>query len=82
MAEIIAFLKALPALLKLIDKLCASYVSMRIGQMDKAIEDGIRKAVTIGDQRDLEKAIGNSDAGEASGSPGAVIVDSKPGLRK
>lgn len=80
MAEIIAILKVIPALIDLFDKLAALYVSHRIGQMNKAVEDGIRVAITNQDQRKLEEAIG-ADAGQPSGITGTTERDSLPGVK-
>lgn len=83
MAELVAFLKMLPTLLKLIDKMASAYVAFRIGQMEKDIEIGVRKAIIDHDQRSLENAIGSPTAGKPSGIPGTDIRDTPPiGVRK
>lgn len=77
---IIALVKAVPIIGHWVDELTALYVAGRIEKMEKEHRDGIKKAINEQDQRDLEIAIGSPHAGEASGLPGAVIVDSLPGV--
>lgn len=45
---------------------------------NKDIFNAIDKQQQTGDQRDVEKIIGNPSPGEPSGDPGAVIVDHPP----
>ncbi len=45
---------------------------------DKAIDDATKKAIEDHNQRDLEREIGNSHAGEVSGEEGAVVQQDPP----
>lgn len=81
METFVAIVKAIPALKDLFDQIVAAYVSSQIQGMKQAHRDGIRKAVQEQDQRDLERAIGNPQAGEHSGLPSTEIRDSLPGVR-
>lgn len=78
----IAFLKSFPTLLKLLDKAVVWYTGWRIKDMHSDVREGLKKAIEQDDQRDLEEAIGNPDAGEPVDIPGTSIVDSLPGVRK
>lgn len=77
---ILSLLTTLPWLKQKVDEFIAWYVQIQIDSMKKDIQDGIRKAILDHDQRDLERAIGNSNAGEPSGIPGTSIVDDLPGV--
>lgn len=79
-AAILAIIKAIPAIKGLVDEFIAFYVQQQIASMQKAVVDGIRKAVDGQDQRDLEKAIGSTKAGELSGIAGTSIVSDLPGV--
>lgn len=82
MAEFIAFLKAFPTLVALLDKFVSAWAAIRLAHMKAEHREGIRKAVKDQDQRDLEHAIGSPNAGKPSDLPGSVIVDDLPGVRK
>lgn len=79
MSQIIALLlsifKAVPALKQLWDQILAAYIASQINTFNDEIKAAIRKAIHEHDQRDLEQAIGSVKSGEASGIPGAVVVD-------
>ena len=78
-ALLLAIAKAVPVVDKWIQSFVAFYVGRRIDAMDAAIVGGIKKAITDKDQRDLEKAIGNPDAGEPTNYPGTIISPTRPG---
>lgn len=78
MQILIIILKALPALKALVDRFFALYAQQEYRSFQKAVQEGIRKAVDEHDQRDLEKAIGSPKAGLPSGVPGSTFHDSLP----
>ncbi len=73
-------IKAWPTLKSWVESFMKFYVEREIANMKKEDREAIKKAINEQDQRDLEKQIGYSKAGEASGLPGAVIVDSLPNV--
>lgn len=75
---VLNFILKIPAMISFFEKLMAEYTKLQVSKMKKENRDAIRKAIEEHDQRDAEKAIGNPDAGEASGEDGAVIVDAPP----
>ena len=83
-AQVIALLlgttKTFPIVDRWVQMLVAAYIASRIGSMSKDQRDGIRKAIDEQDQRDLEKAIGNPQAGEPSGLPGVEHRPTLPGV--
>lgn len=72
-AGIVAVAKAIPVVDKWLQQLMLAYAKNRIDAWDKAIFEGIKTAIVERDQRDLEKAIGNPNAGEPSGNPGTSV---------
>jgi hypothetical protein len=86
-SAVLAGLKALPGAVTLANKLTEAvesfivwYVNNRRDAMKAEHRAAIKKAFEQHDQRDLEKAIGNPNAGEPSNLPGTVIRDSLPGV--
>jgi hypothetical protein len=77
-AGIVGLIKAIPILDKWFTLVAVYFVNKSIDNMHKDLLDSLRKALLEKDQRDLEKAIGNPNAGEPSGLPGTVIVDAPP----
>jgi hypothetical protein len=85
MTYVLAVLKALaaiPAMKEAFDQFVSWYVRQKIEAMRKEDREAIKEAVLEHDQRRLEHAIGNPNAGEPSGIPGTIIVDDLPGVRK
>lgn len=78
LSGIIAVIKAVPIIDKWIEQFCSLYISLKIESMKKENRDAIRKSLAECDQRELEKALGNPNAGEASNNPGTVIQPTKP----
>lgn len=78
---VIAFLKAIPIIEEWFQKLVAAYVAARISSIKKEYKDSIKKAFDQQDQRPIEEALGNPDAGAPSGIPGTEIRDSLPGVK-
>ena len=78
---IIAVIKAIPIIKEWFDQLAAYYVEREIANMKTANRESIAKAIKEHDQRDLEKAIGNPNAGEKSNLGGTEIRDSLPGVK-
>jgi hypothetical protein len=77
-SAILALLKAIPILDSWFQQFFAAYAEHEIANMKAENRDSIRKALAEHDQRDLEKAIGNPNPGEASGDSGVEIVDGPP----
>lgn len=75
---ILGILKVIPILDAWFQALSKAYIEDRIAGMKKENRDAIRKAINEHDQRDLEKAVGNPNPGEASGDAGAQIIDNRP----
>lgn len=81
MFETIINLISLSATLsKLADRFSVMWTNHRIEQMKLENINAIKDIQNNQDQRLLEKALGNPNAGEISHDPGAVVVDSLPGL--
>lgn len=78
---ILIILKAIPALKSLVDTFISWYVQTEIKGFKEDVRAGIRAAVHDHDQRDIEKAIGSTGAGEPSGIAGTEIRDSLPGVK-
>lgn len=78
MGTIYAFLVAIPILKDFVERFITFYVAQQIAHMKQENRDGIRKAVFNHDQRDLEKAVGNPNAGEPTNLPGIELRDSLP----
>lgn len=76
MTTLIQFIEAVPAIKDWVEKLIALYVATRIASMKQENREAIKKALIEHNQIPLEQAIGNPHAGEPSGVPGSVIVDS------
>jgi hypothetical protein len=74
-ALLTSIFKAVPALKQLWDLFIATYIASQINTFNEETKAAIRKAIYDHDQRDLEKLIGSTKPGKASGVPGAVIVD-------
>lgn len=77
----LAIFKAIPPLKSFFDALVRAYVNRTIDSMAKEDREGLRKAFEEQDQRDLEKAMGNQNAGKEVPATGSEIVDSLPGVR-
>lgn len=75
---ILAIFKAIPVLDQWLEKFVTFYVEQKWKAMLEENRAAIRKALVEHDQRDIEKAIGNPEAGEPSKAPGVVIVDHPP----
>ena len=75
---LLAIFKAVPQLKDLFDKLMVAYLSYQENKIKEEIKDGIKKAIEQHDQRDLEKAMGSTKAGELSGNPNTTIRPSRP----
>jgi hypothetical protein len=74
--------KAIPVLGKKFDEIVAAYVIKQKAKLSKELRDGIKRAINEQDQIELEQVMGYQHAGEESHLPGAVVVDSLPGLHK
>jgi len=78
---LIAIFKAIPALERQWDAAVVAYIKQRRDVLRKETRDAIKKALDDQDQIDLENSMGAVEAGQQSHRPGAVLVDSLPGLR-
>jgi hypothetical protein len=74
-SSIIAIIKIIPAIKSAFDDLVAFYVRQEIAEMKAGNRAAIKKALEHHDQRDIEKQMGNPNAGGPSGVPGTVIRD-------
>lgn len=68
------------AIFKIYPKVETEIFNARIREMKKENRDALKKAIDEQDQRDLEIAIGSTNAGEVSNTPGSVVVDDLPGV--
>lgn len=75
---ILGLIKVIPIIDGWIQLFVSAYVANQIDTMKKENKDAIRKAIQDHDQRDLEKAIGNQNAGKPSGDAGSTIIDHPP----
>jgi hypothetical protein len=82
LALITSIAKAVPIVDKWIEELVAAYVVQRKNWIKKENHDAIKKSFETDDQRPIEETMGYDHAGLPTGTPGAVIVDSLPGVRK
>lgn len=80
-STVIAVIKVIPAIKSWFESLIAAYVAAEIAAMKKENREAIRRAFDEHDQRPLEFAIGNPNAGEHSGIEGTEIRDSLPGVK-
>lgn len=81
-ALITGIVKAIPVIDKWIQQFIVYYTNKKIDEMERENVAALKKAIYEYDQRDLEKAIGNPNAGEESHAPGSEIVDDLPGVPK
>jgi hypothetical protein len=80
-SAIAAVAGAIPIFDKWLQQFIAWYVQNKIATMIKENAEAIRKAVQEQDQRELEKTMGSSTAGEPSSLPGTEVRDSLPGVK-
>lgn len=81
-ALITGIVKAIPILDKWVEQFMVYYFNKSIDKMKLDNFKAIKKAINEKDQRDLEKNIGNPNAGNPSGDAGSEIVDDLPGVNK
>lgn len=72
--------KAVPLLKEMWDKIIALYIQNEYEQMKEENKTAIRKALVTHDQREIEKLLNPTQAGQPSGLPGTVIVPSLPNV--
>jgi hypothetical protein len=65
---------------ELLDSFAVYYFQKKLAEMKEENRLAIKKAIEEHDQRDIEKALGNPNAGEASYAAGSEIVDHLPGV--
>lgn len=78
---IAAIAGAIPVIDKWLQQFIAWYFNNQLASMRSDILAAVKKAIEEQDQRDLEKQMGSTKAGEPSGIPGTVIRDSLPGVQ-
>ena len=78
---VLAIIRAIPSLKGFFDAFVKGYVNRNVDSMAKEDREALRKAFEEQDQRDLEKAMGNQNAGKEVPATGSEIVDSLPGVR-
>lgn len=79
-AIFLALLKFVPIVDEWAKSLFLVYLKWKHKDMEEDDVAAVHKLLTTGDQRDFEKLLGYTRAGQPSGLPGAVIVPSLPGL--
>ncbi len=83
-ASVVALLTAIFKAFPIVDEWAKAavylYLKTRYQSMVDADVRAIHALIINKDQREIEKLLGYSKAGEPSGIPGAVIVPSLPGL--
>ena len=77
---LVAFFKAIPILNSWLEQFESWYFRTQVASMKKENRDAIKKAIDEQDQRDLEKVLGNPNAGEPSNLPGVEQRNSIPGV--
>lgn len=77
---LLAVFKAVPVLKEAWDRLILMYLERQREHLKEEIRLGIYEAVAQKDQRRLEEAIGNPNAGKPVEIPESQIVDSLPGV--
>lgn len=77
---LIEIIKAIPAIKSLFEQLVGLYVASELVSMKKENRDAIKKAIHEFDQREIEKALGNPNAGDPSNLPGSELRSSLPGV--
>jgi hypothetical protein len=76
---ILAVLKAIPVLDSWFQQLTVLYFNAQVSKMKAENRDAVKKALDEHDQRDLEKATGNSQhSGEHSGETSSEIISGPP----
>ena len=75
---LLGILDAIPTVRMFYEAFAAYYIRTKITAMQKENRDAIRKAVLEQDQIDLEKALGNPNAGEPSGIDGVIVRPDAP----
>ena len=81
-ALITAIAQAIPVFAKWLEQFNVWYINQQIDKMAAENVAAIKKAIQEKDQRDLEKALGNPNAGEPSNLPGVTQRDTIVGLSK
>ena len=77
---LLAIFKAVPVLKSAWDRLLLMYIEKDQANLAEEIRLGIYNAVNQKDQRGIEEAIGNPNAGKPVEMPDSEIVDSLPGV--
>jgi hypothetical protein len=78
---LLAVFKAVPILKQWWDQLLVMYIERQKAKLREEIRKAIIYALVEQDQRDIEKAVGNPNAGEPVRVPDSEIVDSLPGVK-
>lgn len=79
---IVSIAQAIPIVNDWLQKFIAWYVESQIASMKKENADVIKRAVELHNQIDLEKLLGNKNAGEPTNLPGTELRDTLPGVPK
>ncbi len=84
--EIISLLLGIVKLVPIVDKwiqdFIVAYTNSRIDSMRAENFEAIKSAIEKQDQRNIEKAMGNPNAGLPSNDAGTSVVDSIPGVHE
>jgi hypothetical protein len=81
-ATIVNFINMFSTIKSAFEGLMVVYVQAKVASMKKENRDAIIEAFIKHDQRAIEKALGNTNAGGASNAPGSQIVDDLPGVTR
>lgn len=77
---IFAIAKAVPIFKEWLAKLSVAFIKWQAKEMKQEHREAIHKALSEDDQRPIEEALGNPNAGELSGVPGSEIRGPLPGV--
>jgi hypothetical protein len=77
---LLALFKAVPVVKSLWDRFLLMYLQRKEVELNEEIRLGLYYAISQKDQRGLEEAIGNPNAGKPVEIPDSEIVDELPGV--
>lgn len=81
LSGIVAVISAIPAIKSFFDQLVTFYVQQKVDTFKAEDRAAIQKAMEDQDQRDIEKELGSTHAGELSGIPGTEVRPTLPGVK-
>ena len=75
---IFAIIKAIPVVQNWIESFLVFYAEQKKTSMKRENREAILKAISEGDTRDLDKAVGAPNPGEVIDAPGSEIISGPP----